>query len=164
MDSKYMLSGFARCALCGGTLSVVSRSHGKRRLYLYGRLAHSKRGATVCSNAVVLPIERVESAVIATLSRAFTPAVIRAVIAGVFDALQPQTLQTNVASLRRELQALDVKIDNLTVAVESGAALAPVVAKLAARQAEREGLLASIAATEAIEHRQWIVGWLSSAC
>src|SRR5262245_32350970 len=33
IDSQYLLSGFARCAACGGTLSVVSRSHGRQRAY-----------------------------------------------------------------------------------------------------------------------------------
>jgi len=69
IDSEYWLSGFARCATCGGTLSVLSRSHGKRRLYMYGCLAHAKRGKTICDNALVLPVERVDSAVLAKLTR-----------------------------------------------------------------------------------------------
>jgi site-specific DNA recombinase len=30
LDSRYLLAGFARCGRCGGTLSVLSRQHGKR--------------------------------------------------------------------------------------------------------------------------------------
>jgi hypothetical protein len=43
-------------------------------------------------------------------------------------------------------RALDGKIANLTTAIEDGAAVGPVVAKLQARQAERDALLAEIGA------------------
>jgi NAD(P)-dependent dehydrogenase (short-subunit alcohol dehydrogenase family) len=47
IDSKYFLSGFARCASCGGSLATLSRSHGGQRVFFYGCLAHAKRGATI---------------------------------------------------------------------------------------------------------------------
>ena len=47
VESKYLLSGFARCATCGGSLSVVSRKYGGRRKFFYGCLAFWKRGTTV---------------------------------------------------------------------------------------------------------------------
>ena len=152
IDSKYLLSGFARCARCGGTLSVVSQERGKRgRVFFYGCLAHYKRGATVCDNALVLPIDRVDDAVVSRLSRdVLRPAVVQAILDGVFEALQPATATRNVVSLQRELRTLDTKIANLTTAIEDGAAVAPLVAKLRARQQEREALLTEIGAAEAI--------------
>ncbi len=36
VESKYLLSGFARCAVCGVSFYPLSRSHGKRRAYFYG--------------------------------------------------------------------------------------------------------------------------------
>ena len=151
IDSKYLLSGFARCATCGGTLSVLSRSHGQQRAFFYGCLAHAKRGDTVCDNALVLPIERVDRAVQATLTKdVLRPAVVRALIDGVFQALQPKRVTANVGALRSDLRALDKKIANLTEAVEDGKAVAPLVAKLQARQTERDELLAAIGAAEAV--------------
>ena len=152
IDSKYLLSGFARCARCGGTLSVVSQERGKRgRVFFYGCLAHYKRGATVCDNALVLPIDRVDNAVVSRLSRdVLHPAVVKGILDGVFEALQPATATKNVGALQKELRALDTKIANLTTAIEDGAAVAPLVAKLQARQQEREALLTEIGAAEAI--------------
>jgi site-specific DNA recombinase len=155
IDSKYLLSGFARCATCGGTLSVLSRSSGSRRLYSYGCLAHAKRGKTVCDNALVLPIDRVDDAVLTELRQNVPrPAVVRAIIQGVFEALRPQAITTNVTALRSDLRTLDQKIAHLTAAVENGDALAPIVARLRARQVEREALLSSIASAEAIGQLQ----------
>ena len=39
-DSKYLLPGFGRCALCRGGLHVRSRSHGKRRAFFYACTSH----------------------------------------------------------------------------------------------------------------------------
>jgi hypothetical protein len=75
---------------------------------------------------------------------------VQAVIDGVFEALQPTMVTTNVEALRSDLRALDRKIRNLTAAVEGGAAVAPFVQQLTARQTERDGLLAAIGAAEAV--------------
>ena len=117
----------------------------------YGCLAHAKRGDTVCDNALVLPIERVDRAVQATLGKdVLRPAVVRAIIDGVFKALQPRNINANVGTLRTELRTLDTKIANLTDAIEGGAVVAPLVTKLQARQKERDELLAAIGAAEAV--------------
>ena len=79
---------------------------------------------------------------------------VRALIAGIFDELKPMNVTTNVAGLRQQRRVLNDRIANLTAAVEDGAALAPIVAKRHARQAEREDLLKAIAAADAAETLQ----------
>jgi DNA invertase Pin-like site-specific DNA recombinase len=150
IDSAYLLSGFARCATCGGALSVVSRQHGRQRAFFYGCLAHAKRGREVCPNALVMPVRVVEEAVVRALAGdVLRLAVVMAIIDAVFETLQPTTLKATEDAHRAEIQALDRRIARLTAAVEEGAAVAPLVAQLQARQAERERLLAAIAAAEA---------------
>jgi len=39
-DSKYLLSGFGRCAERSGTLSAISRNGGRSPFYACGCLAH----------------------------------------------------------------------------------------------------------------------------
>src|ERR1700688_1128764 len=51
-ESPYLLSGFARCAICGGGLGVTSRSHGRERAFFYACTAYHKRGTTVCGNSL----------------------------------------------------------------------------------------------------------------
>jgi hypothetical protein len=112
------------------------RTTRRQRMFVYGCLAHHKRGATVCDNALVKPIANVDAAVQSKLvSDVLRPAIVRAVLDGVFEALQPTSVGKSVRALRHDLAALDVKIARLTAAIEDGDALAPIVAKLRARQA-----------------------------
>jgi hypothetical protein len=69
----------------------------------------------------------------------------------VFKELQPTTVAKSVRVLTRDLSALDSKIANLTTAIEGGAAVAPLVAKLHERQTERDALVAEIAAAKAVQ-------------
>jgi DNA invertase Pin-like site-specific DNA recombinase len=39
MESRYLLCGFARCAICGGGIGAMTRSRGKRRAAFYGCVA-----------------------------------------------------------------------------------------------------------------------------
>lgn len=150
--SNYLLAGHARCGWCGGTLSVLTRRHGKRRVPLYGCLAYHKRGPTVCNNSLVLPCDRVDAAVL----RAFTgdalePAVISVIIDAVFAAMQPEEVAANLAELTADLREVDTKIKNLTLATEQGGAKLPsIIALLSERQKERDALLGEIGAVAAI--------------
>ncbi len=106
----------------------------------------------MCDNALVLPSSGSTVRCRHDSRRdVLRPAVVRAIIAGVFKALQPTAVTANVGALRTELRALDTKIANLTDAIEDGAAVAPLVTKLQARQAERDDLLAAIGAAEAMK-------------
>jgi site-specific DNA recombinase len=42
-DSRYLLAGFARCAICGGSFCAMTRNHGAERASFYGCTANHKR-------------------------------------------------------------------------------------------------------------------------
>ena len=149
-DSKYLLTGFVRCASCGGSITVVSRAHGQQRAYFYGCLTNWKRGPTICRNDLILPIGRVDDAVLKAIAGdVLRPAVVSAIIDGFLDQLLPANVETRVDDLHRELRVLDTKIQHLTAAVEQGAAALPsIIARLAERQQEREALVAAIGSAQ----------------
>jgi site-specific DNA recombinase len=152
-DSKYLLTGFGRCTTCGGSIAVVSRrTQGRRRLYFYGCLANWKRGAAICPNDLILPIDRVNDAVLKAIAGdVLRPAVVSAIIDGFLEQLVPANVESRVDDLRRQLRGLDTKIQNLTAAVEQGGANLPsVIALLGDRQKERDGLVAEIASADTL--------------
>src|SRR5207244_982065 len=114
-ESKYLLTGHARCATCRGSIAVVSRSNGQQgRAYFYGCLANWKRGAPICTNDLNLPIDRVNDAVLRSLAGdVLRPAVVSAIIDGVLEQLLPANVESHVEELRGQLRTLDTKIGNL---------------------------------------------------
>ena len=60
-ESSYLLSGFTRCAVCGGSVGVLDRRQ-------YGCLSYHKRGTTVCANAIKMPIATLDAVVLATIT------------------------------------------------------------------------------------------------
>ena len=50
LPSKYLLSGLAKCGVCGGSVVAMTRHNGRHRRNLYGCVYHHKRGAAICSN------------------------------------------------------------------------------------------------------------------
>lgn len=149
-ESKYLLTGFVRCATCGGSITVVSRKSGKRRAYFYGCLTNCKRGASICPNDLVLPIDRVNDAVLKALAGdVLRQAVVSAIIDGFLEELLPTNIEARVDELRRRLRTLDTKIQHLTAAIEQGGASLPsIIALLSERQKERDALVAEIASAE----------------
>jgi Recombinase/Recombinase zinc beta ribbon domain len=49
--AKYLLTGLSKCGLCGGSLEVVSRPHGKRRAKFYACSNHNRRGESAAEAA-----------------------------------------------------------------------------------------------------------------
>ena len=156
IESPYLLAGFARCAVCGGSLSVVTRSHGKRRAPFYGCLAYHKRGTSVCGNALQLPIDRVDEAVLSSLAGdVLRPPVVMAIIDGVLAELAPATSARESDRLRGELQAIEREIARLAEAIAVGGELAPILDALKVRQARRDELAAALYAREAVDGRRF---------
>ena len=107
--SNSVLPGFARCAVCGGGLGVVTRGAGKgrSRAPFEGCIAYQKRGTTVCRNNLVIRMENVDAAVLATIGdTVLRPQVIDAVVAGVKDAMKPANVERE-ARRRSEIGTLD---------------------------------------------------------
>lgn len=144
VDSNYLLPGFARCAVCGSGMAVMSRNHGANRAHFYGCLANHKRGAAVCANGVQIRMENVDRAVLGALaSDVLKPEVVDAVIRGVIDAMSPDRQRGGQLDVAAELVAVDREIARLTEAIATAGDIPPLVAALQGRQARRTQLLAA---------------------
>ena len=67
VESKYLLTGMARCGACGGSLVVRSRSHRGRRAFFYGCTSNHHRGRSVCTNTLEMPMAAADEAVLSQL-------------------------------------------------------------------------------------------------
>ena len=95
VDSKYLLSGFARCATCEGGMCVRSRSHRGRRRHFYGCTSYWQRGHTVCPNRLEVRMGDTDDAVLAAVAGVvLVPEVVDEVVAGVLAALVVHFINT----------------------------------------------------------------------
>ncbi len=156
VESKYLLSGFARCAVCGASFYPLSRSHGKRRAYFYGCSAHHKRGSAVCGNNLVQRMEKIDDAVLKAIGGdVLRPAVIMAVVEGVIAELSPVSRKRTIDRQRKDLAQIDREIANLTKAIMVGGPIDPLVAELKAHQERRNALVPAIEAAERVDVRRF---------
>ena len=154
VESRYLLSGFARCAVCGASFYPLSRSHGKHRAFFYGCSAHHKRGARVCGNGLVQRMEAIDDAVLRSLGGdVLHPAVIMAVIDAVIAELKPQALKRTVDGQRKALRDVEREISNLARAIAAGGPLESLVTVLKGAEGRRAELRASIKAAEGVDVR-----------
>ena len=68
VEARYLLTGLLRCAICRGGMEGRSRrSTGRTHRLLWGRSAYHRRGTAVCNNALTVPMENADTAVLQSL-------------------------------------------------------------------------------------------------
>jgi site-specific DNA recombinase len=99
-DSKYLLSGFARCAVCGGGMLVKSRDHRSQRPYFYACSWHHDRGEAACGNNIEARIELVERAVLDAIDQdVLRPDIVREALDRAIVLMTERTDPGRVAAL-----------------------------------------------------------------
>jgi site-specific DNA recombinase len=153
---SYLLSGLARCASCGGALTVLNSRDGLLPIKVYVCGYRRDRGETVCANKMRRPVERVSEAVIAwvqanilseelildSLEKVRQRLVARAKTTGTSEVLQ---LESRAAKLRAELGNL---VDILASTPKANAS--SILAGFSERQEELNDLDTRIRTTKAV--------------
>jgi site-specific DNA recombinase len=135
VESRYLLSGFARCGTCGGGLSAHSRHHGGQRIHFYGCTSFWKRGAKVCANNLVGRMDVIDAEVLATLQDdVCRPAVIEEAIRLALDELSPASVADRRGVLDAELVTVREECARLAEAIGQGGPLEALMARLTTRQ------------------------------
>ena len=123
VESKYLLTGMAVCGMCGGALTVRSRSHGRQRKLFYHCLTNVVRGRAICANDMITPLEDAEAAVRETFERhVLREDVVTAALEEAVHQLRPppDTQASRRAELDRELAKVRTELGRLTEAIIAG--------------------------------------------
>jgi DNA invertase Pin-like site-specific DNA recombinase len=138
--SRYFLSGFLKCGICGSALTIVS-GRGMSSWGRYGCPVHVERGA--CSNGMRLRRVDIEREVLSGLQREiFNDDVIQFAI-GEFEKQLRERIGSLRSDVERKLQRRDVlrvQIDNLADAVAQGYASEALFENLTRRERELKEL------------------------
>ena len=143
LASRYLLTGIARCGICGGGLEVRSRSHGRRRAFYYSCSSFYRRGPEVCPNRYEIPMKTADAALIeALLTDLLTPdrlaTVVKRLLARATAARA--TPDTTAAAVERQIGEVEAALGRLTAAVASGGDLPALVEAIKAQESQRVAL------------------------
>jgi DNA invertase Pin-like site-specific DNA recombinase len=145
--SKYLLTNFASCGQCGGTLKVRSRKHGKGRAFYYGCAGYHERGKTVCTNNADVPMMDADNIVVeALLDDVLDPSMIQDAVEEALQLLRGDDRNDRVEQLDAELATINKERARLVTAIATGGELGGLLDALRTRDRRREDLEAHRAA------------------
>ena len=151
--ARYMLSGIARCGVCGGTMTMLGGYHRKR----YYCLQRAHRGAAYCSNKGGVPMDVLDQAVLAVLYDELLsdPARLWKMIQA-HDAqrqLEREAHQGTRVNVEKEVARLETQIGRLVAALAAGTASADITTAITDRRAQVAALQVAPALTPVTKAR-----------
>jgi site-specific DNA recombinase len=141
-DSKYLLTGNARCT-CGSNFMAHSTSSGKGRKRYYVCTGYHNRGRTACANGLQLWMEQADAAVLEQLrDYILQPAIVEGALADAVTLLRPAAseLDAQRAELEQQARAVEGELANLAKAVAAGGQLPTLIALMKDREQQRDQL------------------------
>jgi Resolvase, N terminal domain/Recombinase zinc beta ribbon domain len=148
LESKYLLTGMSRCGLCGGTMIVRSRSHGRQRAYFYACSSFHHRGKTVCPNSLDMRLEVAEDAILSALEQELLdPEILQAAAARA--AVRVATPAEDIGGRRHALETAlghtEAALARLTQAIAVGGSVSTLVQAIRDQERRHQTLRADLA-------------------
>lgn len=142
-DSKYLLTGMARCAHCGGPMTIVGQDYHRRKGRFYGCSYYKTRGSSICKNSLLVEQEFLDQIVLKSLHEALTEEMVKVAVdkalakhrAGEGAKLDRRT------SIERELSLINAKQNHLVDRIAAGDKNRMIVDRLNEEEARREALV-----------------------
>ena len=149
-ESKYLLTGMARCAHCGGPMQIVGQDYHRRKGRFYGCSYYKNRGSSICKNSFLVEQTVLDQIVLKSLEEALTEEMIKVAVdkalakhrAGEGAKLDRRT------SIERELSLINAKQNHLVDRIAAGDKNRMIVDRLNAEEARREELIKDLAHLE----------------
>ena len=155
-DAKYVLSGTLQCGVCGGAMVVGKRIYKPRTQSYYTCSYHVKRGSTICPNAICVPIEELDHALLGGIETAvLSPTALSYLLEKAAEAVRRSLAEDpgRLEALRRQRADIERKISRLVNAVmEADSRPRSLVEAIKTQEEDRERVDQEIAAAEHRAH------------
>jgi DNA invertase Pin-like site-specific DNA recombinase len=148
LDSKYLLTGLAKCGQCGGTFYVKSSSRKGGRVLFYGCTNFHLRGKTVCTNNLLVPMDRANEEILSALDRqVLHPDVTKTVVRKALDKFRAaeQEWKEQREVFYRQISTVDLEIKRLVSAISAGGNIPALVEAVKTANERRETLSKNLA-------------------
>ena len=155
LDSKYLLTGLAKCGQCGGSLYVRSSARKEGRVLYYGCMTFHLRGRTACTNNLLTPMDRANDEVLGVLERKvlhpdITKVVVRKTLAK-FRSAEAEWKERR-QGLLKQISAVDAENNRLVAAVSAGGSIPALVEALKAASERKNALMEELATVNGYQH------------
>jgi hypothetical protein len=145
IDSPYLLSGFARCAHCGGPTEASGRDNARLRR-VYGCVYHRKRGKTICKNDLRIDQDRLDQVLLQAISDVLDKKIAEAAVEEALRRLRSgeEVRMNRRFAIERELSLIEAHERNLVDAIARGENMDPLFAKLKAEENRKKELIVEL--------------------
>jgi DNA invertase Pin-like site-specific DNA recombinase len=146
VESKYLLTGMARCAQCGGPMMVVGPGTSRRQGRYYACAYHKKRGSSICKNSLLAEQEMLDQVILRSLADMLHQKVLDQAIEHALMQLRGQhsTQLDRRTQIERELSLIEATEKRLVDAIASGEHTAPLLARLSTEETRKKDLIAEL--------------------
>ena len=153
VESQYLLTGMAQCGTCSGSIIVSTHgSTGKKRVAVYKCGVCHKKGKTVCSNNLAVPLALTDQAVLAAIEeQVLQPGVVEAAIEQALEKLRPLPNTAKRDSLAADLAIVEAEAEHLTQAIAQGGDIPSLVAAIKEREKRLAHFEAELRGLEQLE-------------
>jgi hypothetical protein len=147
-QEKYLLSGLATCATCGGSLVAFTRDYKRagQRGRFYGCNYNHKRGAKVCANRLLIRQDRLDQVVLDAIAEALDERLLDRAVAKAPQRLRqqraPDRTKDRQAGIRAELPLLEAGMRTVVDEIARGYATDTLRAELGAAEQRKRALVA----------------------
>ncbi len=144
--TRYFLTGFGRCDVCGGSMQAVSRASSAGRNRRYVCATYWNRGASICPNGRMVDMSVADGAVQQLLAtEVLRPAVVDRALTRAVDLLRTDSDGSGQReTLKRDLTAVEAELRNLAETAAQGGAVPIILEALGRREADRRRLRAEL--------------------
>ena len=151
--TRYFLTGFGRCDVCGGSMQAVSRASSVGRNFRYVCATYWNRGASICPNGRMVNMPVADGAVQQLLAtEVLRPAVVDHALMRAVELLRADADGSGRRqALTRDLAAVEAELRNLAETAAKGGAVPVIFEALEHREADRRRLQKELSAC-AVEH------------
>ena len=155
LESKYLLTGLVKCGVCGGSVYVKTSSRKGNRACFYGCMTFHLRGKSVCTNNLLVPMDRANEEVLGVLDRqVLHPDVTKTVVRKALDKFRAaeREWKERRQALHMQISAVDAENKRLVSAISAGGDIPVLVEALKAANERKDILLSELASVDSQQH------------
>ena len=145
-DSNYLLTGLARCAHCGGPMTIIGQDYHRRKGRFYGCSYYKTRGSSICKNSLLVEQEMLDQVMLKAIEEVLSEQMLKVAVEKALVRLREgqDSMLDRRTAIERELSLIAAKKEHLVDAIAAGDKDPAIRTRLRAEETRRQELVAEL--------------------